>query len=305
MTLQRMQALVRAQARVCEELLISLGKSEKQSRGSSVFKEEIQPVSQKTKESKREKALAYAFSHKIWGSDKEQFRRNEEGEDKPLLLHQWKTGRTSCEHPRETIKTVEMDNSRPYFHTNLQRLQNQNYNYQQEPCLDSVSSPFRRSRENLPFINSKPLRVNSVASPRCHPKAQTPTLRSVCYDGTGANSNAGAASAPNYMAATASAKARIRSHSAPRQRSQSPEKKRLGSGHSAKKRLSFPVPDPYNGVAGAGEFDLELKSSIPSCNSVYGDRSGMEQRSNASSCLDIFGDEVSSPSTNGLRRWLK
>ncbi|XP_051142469.1 protein IQ-DOMAIN 18-like isoform X2 [Andrographis paniculata] len=46
---------------------------------------------------------------------------------------------------------------------------------------------------------------------------------------------------PNYMAATASAMARVRPHSTPRNRQSSPSREQ--SGHSSKKRLSFPSAD--------------------------------------------------------------
>lgn len=189
-------------------------------------------------------------------------------QEKSGLLDQWMmTGRSSCDQRRaspvhevprfatsrsscDTIKTVEIDTSRPYSCTTP--------NFQQEP----FPSPYK----------PKPFQVHS-ASPRCiredinYPKAQTPTLRSI---------HTSTASTPNYMVATASAKARVRSHSAPRQRPLSPDRDRPSS---AKKRLSFPVPDP----------SVEV-----------------EQRSNVSSCCHGRGHEVSSPSAaaGGVRRWL-
>lgn len=250
----------------------------------------------------------------MWRSDQNRFRCSEEEqlEEKHRLSDQWmtmkqweKTSRASSDQ-REMIKTVEIDTSRPYSYINLnfQRSQNQSYHYH------SDSSPLRRTRENL-VINSrttpfpsktKPLQVHS-ASPRCpieerdSTKAQTSNLRSVCYDGTGANAD----SVPNYMNATESAKARARSQSAPRHRSVTPEKEKL---LSAKKRLSFPIPDPYNGV-GPSEGGYEYYLRSPNCKNRYREHSGMEQRSTTSSVYDYLGDEVSSPSISGGRRWLK
>lgn len=104
---------------------------------------------------------------------------------------------------------------------------------------------------------------------------------------------------PNYMAATESAKARIRSQSAPRQRPSTPERDRPGS---AKKRLSFPIPDPY---AGNGQ---NLRSpSFTSVNESSYAYMGVEQQSNYSSYYteSIAGGEVSPCSTTDLRRWLR
>lgn len=250
----------------------------------------------------------------MWRSGQNRFRCSEEEqlEEKHRLSDQWmtmkqweKTTRASSDQ-REMIKTVEIDTSRPYSYINLnfQRSQNQSYHYH------SDSSPLRRTRENL-IINSrttpspsktKPLQVHS-ASPRCpreerdSTKAQTSDLRSVCYDGTGANAD----SVPNYMNATESAKARARSQSAPRHRSVTPEKEKL---FSTKKRLSFPIPDPYNGV-GTSEGGYEYYLRSPNCRNRYKEHSGMEQRSTTSSVYNYLGDEVSSPSISGGRRWLK
>lgn len=104
------------------------------------------------------------------------------------------------------------------------------------------------------------------------------------------------------MAATESAKARIRSQSAPRQRPSTPERDRAGS--AAKKRLSFPAPDPYNVGVGYGNYGHSLRS--PSFKSVAASHIGLEHQSNYSSCCtESLGGEVSPSSTGDLRRWLR
>lgn len=253
-------------------------------------------------------------NNQMWRSGQNRFRCSEEEQleekhrlsDQWMTMKQWEKTRRASSDQREMIKTVEIDTSRPYSYTNLnfQRSQNQSYHYH------SDSSPLRRRDEKL-VINSrtppspsktKPLQVHS-ASPRCpreerdSTKAQTSNLRSVCYDGTGANAD----SVPNYMNATESAKARARSQSAPRHRPVTPEKEKL---FSAKKRLSFRIPDPYNGV-GTSEGGYEYYLRSPNCKNRYREHSGMEQRSPTSSVYDYLGDEVSSPSISGGRRWLK
>lgn len=70
---------------------------------------------------------------------------------------------------------------------------------------------------------------------------------------------------PNYMAATASTKARIQSQSAPRQRPLTPEREKMCS---AKKRLSFPIPDePDTGVV-MSDVELEHNLRSPSCKPI-------------------------------------
>ncbi|CAO2835401.1 unnamed protein product [Amaranthus hypochondriacus] len=246
--------------------------------------------------------------------------------------------RASTDH-RDSVKTVEIDTSQPYsylapnsrrsvtstsanhyhaqyhnqrpsspLHSRAHHIQSQpqshhHYNQHQHPP-PSTPSPSR----------ARPIQVRS-ASPRCIREdrsynsqvSQTPSLRSnYFYNGNihpnnrapSATSTSGG-SIPNYMVATESAKARLRSHSAPRQRPSTPERDRAG----AKKRLSYPNPDPYSGVGGYGSYNLRS----PSFKSVSNAQLGMmEQQSNYSSCCtDSLGGEISPSSTSDLRRWLR
>uniref|UniRef100_A0A0V0H2A9 Putative ovule protein n=2 Tax=Solanum TaxID=4107 RepID=A0A0V0H2A9_SOLCH len=101
------------------------------------------------------------------------------------------------------------------------------------------------------------------------------------------------------MAATESALSRIRSQSAPRQRPSTPERDRAGS---AKKRLSFPVPDRYGNVPSG--YGHSLRS--PSFKSLSGVHFGYEQQSNYSSCYtESLGGEISPSSTSDLRRYFR
>lgn len=144
----------------------------------------------------------------------------------------------------EPIKTVEIDTSRPFSYVKKSPLR---HNYQ----------PQRHSS----FSHSSPLR--SGGSPITPSPTKTRPLQ------------VHSAAVPNYMAATASAKARLRSQSAPRQRHSASER--------AKKRLSFPNPDPY-----------------------LSDHSNHEQRSYGSFCNDSMDEEIYPPSTtNDLRWWIR
>ncbi|KAK3042853.1 hypothetical protein RJ639_001126, partial [Escallonia herrerae] len=272
--------------------------------------EEFEALLQRTNEAalEREKALAQAFSNQIWRSGTDQFPGNEEQE----ANSRWeKTGRYSCDQ-RVPIKNVEMDTAQPYSYSapNFPRSPRHCYHYQQPKSHSYyASSPLHRTHQNLSIHSPatpspsilKSLQVHS-ASPRClrertYPMSQTPTLRSSYYHGLGESGNAGAAPMPNYMAATASAKARVRSQSAPRQRPLTPEREKVGS---AKKRLSFPAPNPSN------DFVIsDVDSESPSYRTIDGDSFEVEQRSIMSSyCNDSQGDERSPP-MNDLRRWLR
>ncbi|KAI7729165.1 hypothetical protein M8C21_019668 [Ambrosia artemisiifolia] len=216
---------------------------------------------------------------------------------------------------RDGIKTVEVDTSQPYSNLPPNHYRRSSYQYNlhhhhQQPHYqnprNSSASPLHRTPVTPSPSKTRPIQVRS-ASPNYirddrsyHSiKSQTPSLRSnYSFNPRGSTSGG---SMPNYMAATESAKARVRSQSAPRQRPSTPERDRSGS---AKKRLSFPVPDPHSGHV---YNQQNLRSpSFTSVNEPYS-YMGVEQQSNYSSYYteSIAGGEASPCSTTDLRRWLR
>ncbi|KAF5450494.1 hypothetical protein F2P56_030843 [Juglans regia] len=315
-TLRCMQALVRVQARSREESFTADDWIYwDHGHHPQTMEKDIQAMLQKAKEAamKREMALSQAFSNQIWRAGTDPNASEEEFEEMPKWPDQWTTtkqwessrGRVSLDQ-RDPIKTVEIDTFRPYSYSTPNSQRSQNYQHQsyqlQRPSSFSVPSPLHRAHKNLtvqsPIAQSpyktRHLQVHS-ASPRCSREkrnqqmSQLPGIGSTCshgiLGGVSSGGDGAAAPMPNYMAATASAKARFRSQSAPRQRPSTPERERAGS---ARKRLSFPVPDDPCEGPGDGGHDL-----------------GMERSSNMSFCCrDSLGDQRSPPSRNYLGRFL-
>ncbi|XP_030532365.1 protein IQ-DOMAIN 18-like isoform X2 [Rhodamnia argentea] len=274
MTLKCMQALVRVQAQVCEQrkrlsfsdagntkcrfpefssfwssidsIDIKLAPRDGRSvswdrsnyrRPHELAENKSAPEKRKKVTWKCEKDLAFAFSQQIWSDCSRDLLDSEEEPnlDTPRSSDQRMTGRnksrTSCDHG-EAIKIIKIDTCA------------------HRPSSILYQSPIK-SRHHTQVVQSSSPRLvryhrNHQESPQAPAYNSSPEPRL---------SGSSAGPKPNYMAATASAKSRIRSQSAPRQRIPTPVREKPGS---ARKRLSFPVPDPLGKMD--GEFHHCWKS---------------------------------------------
>lgn len=254
----------------------------------------------------------------------------EGGQRATTWLDRWTPSRTSLDHgcsinrdrrastdQRDPIKTLEMDTTRLSTcanpTTNYQKLHQLHTHPHHLPyhtassTLHEYPSSYHNNYPATPCpVKTRPLQVRS-AGPRCGREektsfcAHTPRPSSfyhhpgACLTALRHHHTASAAAVPNYMTATASAKARLRSQSTPRQRHGGSPPEREPPVGSAKKRLSFPVPDP----SGADGYQRS-----PSFKSANG-RLGMDHMSAISSCAESLPGDVSPSSATDLCRWLR
>ncbi|CAN4077467.1 unnamed protein product [Withania somnifera] len=290
---------------------------------------ELESMLQARKEAsfKREKSLAHVFTQQVLdemdvGSEERNEKELEETVnwlDEWMSSKQWNTSSRGSFDRRDSIKSVEMDTAKLYSNMvpNARRSQHSSPLHRQASSPHyTANSPHnqRSSHYNYsafeppatpPPSQPKPLQLRPTSPRKSQSTANTPCLRSTSrsnsitsrYSTSG--NDAAAASVPNYMAATESAKARIRSQSTPKQRPSTPERERVGS---VKKRLSYPIPEPYSLNAAYG-YSQNLRS--PSFKSLQAAYIGTEQQSNYSSYTDSLGGEISPCSTTDLRRWLR
>ncbi|KAF3789395.1 IQ-DOMAIN 14 protein [Nymphaea thermarum] len=282
--------------------------------------EEIQAKLQTRKEAslKREKALAYAFSHQLWRSSGRSSNPStiEETDDERasgisstnwldrwMATRPWESRSRASVDSRDFIKTVEFDTTRPYSSS-----LNDSWQRSRRHANGGVGHSSPLNHRNIPsslhLSPSRPspakariLQVRS-ASPRCSRAREDEVRHSVTYT-PGLHCRHGGV--PNYMAATESAKARLRSQSAPRQRPGTPEREKERErererGSSVKKRLSYPAPDVQS------LRSPSFKGAFPPPRSAMTHYSG----SNYSWCTDsIAGGERSPSSAGDARRWLR
>lgn len=325
MTLKCMQALVRVQARVCDQRRklsnegsfqdsaysdsnsfwgshLADNKSitrEESNTNTDAWNrhasrmEEIQAMLQKTEVTgqKSRKDLTHAFIRQVWKSGQDEYG----GQDDLEEVRKWDREFYYVDQ-KDPVRTVQIDTSdqRCSLSPTWERAQNQTYYFhQQRPNLNPYSSPLHHHNfhSQSPITPSSLLRIKpSVkvhsASPRCQREQ-----RNFSSSGTGTQTLRGS---PSYMSATVSAMARIRPQSAPRQRRSTTEGEKKTS---ARKRLSFNVSEKYNA---GGVSDSELDGNFN--NPIH----TIERRLSMSSCCkERIEGENSRPSLSEERRWFR
>ncbi|KAL7106815.1 hypothetical protein ACP275_06G016300 [Erythranthe tilingii] len=243
MTLQCIQSLVRVQSLVCDQRRRLSCEANSVSRNANRLSynphslDEIQALIHKAEECslRQRKTLAHILSSQISTlGDEDQFPNNNyqefEEEENKRFSGSWKTNhpetgvvrkdRNLCVRT-DPIKTVEIDTSSPCLYTSPRT--------PSSPKIESIKvhscSPRHRTRETN------------------YQTAETPTSRSIYLHRMSMSESSCSLPQPSYMAATASAIARVRSLSTPRQRPNLSPRRGDQTGSSAKKRLSFPVPE--------------------------------------------------------------
>lgn len=228
-----------------------------------------------------------------------------EPEEKSKLFDGWSSrrnkafesiGRASFDHIRDPIKTVEIDTYRPYnnnsnYYSTSASQKSRHYQYHEARNYFSYQSPRTPSPSkprDIQMHSTSPCCIKPEKNPTPTPM---PRMQHCSHYST---------APPSYMAATASAMARTQPRSAPMQKPScsNPEREKITS---ARKRLSFPVPDDLYGYGCGGGANMHVTSDSEG-------RSPIRRNFNGGRLIGReWRESDTTPLINNddLRRWLR
>ncbi|KAJ4845741.1 hypothetical protein Tsubulata_048707, partial [Turnera subulata] len=227
---------------------------------SLLTKEEIEARMQRKVQAvvKRERAMAYAYSHQLWKATPKSaqsaladIRTN----GYPWWWNWVERQLPSTTNPAESQAAKSFQLTPPRPHSELKpspRLPSSNQKQQQQHfTYDNMDTPTPRSSRSTAFAPTRPMRIPQHRTPQAAAASPSPSLGLSKYSrarASGAESpfdlplkdddsltSCPPFSVPNYMAPTASAKAKVRASSNPKERFPGTPSS------SEKRRVSFPL----------------------------------------------------------------
>ncbi|KDP44236.1 hypothetical protein JCGZ_05703 [Jatropha curcas] len=218
---------------------------------SLLTKEEIEARLQRKVDAvvKRERAMAYAYSHQLWKSTPKSAQSaltDIRSNGFPWWWNWLERQLPATNLPEsQTVKNFQLTPPRPHSELKPSPRPSSSNHKQQRYQFDSMDTPTPRSSKSVAFVSTRPARTPVHRTPQANTSSMSKYSRARAS--TGAESpfdlpskdddsltSCPPFSVPNYMVPTVSAKAKARPNSNPKERFP-------GTPSSEKRRLSFPL----------------------------------------------------------------